>query len=280
MSSTQVDIQSYDAYVSVVPSSHAISGWVTIALRTSLDASSVRLDTGALSIDEVRVSEQLVTAVSDRARGETIVPLTPDHGLRERLFLRFHGSPTQGVTLTERYVHTVFHTDEWMPCSMDPGDRATLRLRVEVPSSWTVVATGLESGAPVPQPVYSDVTQAPEAAGIESMSRIFEFALDEPHPSYLMGFAAGALLQSRVHDDAPAHTVWSEQPLSPATLSRLVRTSSAAMTLFGQIAGIELPQDRYHQVVLPEVSGQELANMALLGADYVEPFSQDETKTG
>ena len=99
--------------------------------------------------------------------------------------LRYHGTPKSGFRFTGDVFYTVFSTWGWLPCDADPADKATLRLRVELPAALRVYASGAR-GATEPLP--------------DGQQRV-TFTLARPYSTYLFGLAAGRFVERcRVHD--------------------------------------------------------------------------------
>ena len=105
------------------------------------------------------------------------------------LVMSFAGGPKRDVVLTPDEIHTGYFTCELMICDIDrPGDRATLRLALTLPTGFDAVAPG------------ELVSRSSAGPGLET----WRWREDRPYPSYLYGFAAGRYGRATLAVAAPS----------------------------------------------------------------------------
>jgi aminopeptidase N len=168
-----------------------------------------------------------------------------------RITIRYEATPTRGVTVTDGGIWTAFHSWHWMPCTIDPDERATVELTVTGPPGWTVLATG-------------DGPRGPGA----------DHATVMPYPSYLYGFAMGPFERAeRADADGVSIEVWA--PSTTAAVDGIAARTVAALARWRSRFGDPWALDRYVQVLVPGRAAQELAGMAFLSVGYADEFARD-----
>jgi aminopeptidase N len=246
------DVSHYDAAIEVNPADSSVSGVVQLTLRTCHPSDdSVRLAAGRLTIDEV-----LLDGVPVRHAVRPpwlVVHLRRERSASEalRLRVRYRGRPARGMRFGPGFVHTGFHTGEWLVSNPDPADKARLASRVRLPAGYGLVA-GADS---VRRTVLPGGT--------------VEFAWNEGRPfsAYLFGFAAGRFeLREEVQDGLRLRHA--AIGLSPAEAEQALRATAPAIRFFEWASGARFPGRSYSQALLPGAFPQELAGMAVLDAGY------------
>ncbi|SDY32949.1 Peptidase family M1 [Amycolatopsis xylanica] len=153
------DVAEYDLDIGYVPSSKELTGQAKISAKATQSLSSFNLDLHKLTVDAVKVNG--VPAKFSRTGDElTVTPRLPlwkglpftaeitYHGVPEALenprsgpggwrFSESGGAFVQGEPLS---------ASTWFPANDTPRDKAAFQLAVTVPSEWTVVASGRETG--------------------------------------------------------------------------------------------------------------------------------------
>ena len=127
----------------------------------------------------------------------------------------------------------------WFPCHDAPDAKMTSELRVTVPKSWVALSNG-------------DLLEEPDDG---EGPRVFHFAFDAPHPSYLMTLVAGefSVLEDRpaLMPDGRSVPVRYYVPRGhEADGWRSLGTTPRIIEYFSQVTGVPYPWSRYSQVVV------------------------------
>ncbi len=129
----------------------------------------------------------------------------------------------------------------WFPCHDAPDSKMTSELRVSVPEGWVAISNG-------------DLLEEPTAKG---GSRIFHFAFNSPHPSYLLTLVAG---QFSVLEDRPAllpdgrsiPVTYYVPPGREADGWRSFGITPSIIEHFSRVTGVPFPWSRYSQIVVSD----------------------------
>ncbi|MES1211320.1 MAG: hypothetical protein ABUL63_03190, partial [Acidobacteriota bacterium] len=171
-----IDVQSYSLDLEVDPAGKSIAGEVEVRFASQAERlAEAVLDAPGLTIESVRTAEQALPFQIDGDRVR--VPLDPParRGEVRTLEIRYAGRPEKGMRFGPDLVFTFFQTSRWMVSKDDPGDKATLALRLVLPA-------GLDSAA----------SGRPGARETLPDGRVRHvWTEDRPVSPYLYGFAAG-----------------------------------------------------------------------------------------
>lgn len=129
----------------------------------------------------------------------------------------------------------------WFPCHDAPDSKMTSELRVNVPEGWIAISNG-------------DLLEEPPASGD---SRIFHFAFNSPHPSYLLTLVAGefSVLEDRpavLPDGRSVPVTYFVPPGREADGWRSFGITPSIIEHFSQITGVPFPWSRYSQIVVSD----------------------------
>ena len=186
---------------------------------------------------------------------ERVFDLPP--GLRTdrpaRVTVAYHGTAPQGLTFGETWVYSGYHTCTWMICRDDPGEKAAFSIRIDVPSTYKVVA----SGEPAPGRNVWTETQGFSA--------------------YLFGFAAGELTEVTTEVGGVELRLLGVDE-TPESLTRKFAPSADMLRYFAAKAGIGLPHHAYTQVLVPGSEAQEKSSFSIIGKEYLDPILSDPTE--
>lgn len=246
------DILDERADLDVRPAEKRIAGEVEIDLASrSPELREVDLEAPGLEIAGVWSGDRALPFRT--ADGRLIVTLDPParQGETRTLRVRYAGSPQKGLRFGADQVFTSFHTGAWLVSKSDPGDKATLTLRLTLPAGFEVAA----SGHPVSREALPD-------GRVRHVWR-----QDRPHSAYLFGFAA-ARFQEASAAEGPVALHFLSAGLAPAQLATIFGKTGAMLRFFASRAGVPFPSTRYAQVLLPGAPAQEMAEMSLLDEDY------------
>jgi aminopeptidase N len=229
-----------------------IAGEVEIDLASRSPAlREVDLEAPGLTIDGVWSGERPLPFRT--VDGRLLVTLDPParQGETRTLRVRYAGSPQTGMRFGADQVFTAFNTSAWLPSKSDPGDKATLTLRLTLPAGYEVAA----SGHPVSRETLAD-------GRVRHVWRE-----DRPHAAYLFGFTA-ARFQEASAKEGPVALRFLSSGLTPAQLATIFGKTGEMLRFFEERSGVPFPAGKYTQVLLPEGPAQEMAEMSLMDEDY------------
>jgi aminopeptidase N len=184
--------------------------------------------------------EQLSVDVKGKRRGKLRVRYraTPRRGL---YFL----SPDAKVKDRPRQVWSQCQDEDgrhWFPCLDKPHVKMTSELRVTVPHGWVALSNG--------EP------RSPERPRAKGRAWIYHFALNQPHPAYLVTLVAGELA---VVEDRPAElgrrkipVEYFVPPKRKKDVARSLGDTPRMIELFSERTGVPFPWSRYSQVVVSD----------------------------
>ncbi len=249
-------VEHYDAALRLDASSGRITGRVHLrvcALAESL--STVDLDSDELDVTEVRTGRQAlpfsqqVDAVSGGRLTVTFRnPLQP--GTRRTLTINYTGVPKVGLHLSADQAWTEFSTSHWLPSNERPDNRASYRLRLDVPEDWIMVASG--------RCVREHV---------RNHRRISTWIQTVPIPSFVFGFAAGNYHVAEMLNGKSRLRLFSARH-TPDELRRLGQLTSPILDFFTERAGVPYAGESYTQVFTHGSPMQEVGSFTLLPEQY------------
>jgi aminopeptidase N len=184
--------------------------------------------------------DRLSVDVQGKRRGKVRVSYraTPRRGL---YFL----APDAAVKDRPRQVWSQCQDEDarfWFPCLDKPHVKMTSAIRVAVPAGWVVLSNG------EPGPV-----QKPKGRG---KPWVYEYALNQPHPAYLVTLVAGELA---VVEDKPASVGQRKIPVTyfvppkrKKDVARSLGETPRMLELFSERTGVPYPFSRYSQVVVSD----------------------------
>jgi aminopeptidase N len=257
------DVLDYRVDLDVRPTDKRIEGDEEIDLASRTEAlREVDLEAQGLEIAGVSSGGHAVPFRS--ADGKLIVILDPParQGETRTLRVRYAGSPQKGLRFTAGGVYTAFNTSSWLVSKSDPGDKATLTLRLTLPAGLEVAA----SGYPVSRETLPDGRER------------HVWREDRPYSAYLFGFAAAPFTEVTAENTAGAGPVklrFLAPGLTPAQLATVFAGTGDMLRFFEERSGVPYPAGRYTQALLPDGPPQEMAEMALLDEDYGRSVLQD-----
>jgi len=246
------DVIDYRADLDVRPAEKRILGDEEIDLTSRTAAlSEVDLEAPGLAIESVSSAGRALPFRS--ADGLLLVAFDPPlpQGTVRTLRVRYAGSPQKGLVFTADGIYTVFNTSSWLVSKSDPGDKATLTLRLTLPASLTVAA----SGHPVSRETLPD--------GRERHT----WREDRPYSAYLFGFTAARFQEANSAAGSVKLRLLAPH-LTPAQLATVFTGTADMLRFFEQKSGVPYPAGSYTQSLLPDGPPQEMAEMALMDEDY------------
>lgn len=250
------DVLSYSADIDVRPAEKAVSGEVVIALESRAETlSEVILDAPGLTIQKVEEDGVALAHRSEEGRLRVTLGRPARRGEARTLRIRYAGSPEKGMRSGPETVFTFFHTDRWMVVKSDPGDKATLDLRLTLPEGLEVVASGRRiSRDALPDGRVRHVWKE-----------------DRPVSPFLYGFAAARFQEASTQAGSEEHPVelrFLAPGFTPEQLRTIFARTGEALRFFERRAGVPYPGGHYAQALLPDAPAQEMNLLSLLSEDY------------
>jgi aminopeptidase N len=255
--SASFDVRSYSADIDVRPADKTVSGEVAIALESRAEGlSEVVLDAPGLTIRSVEEDGKALAHRTEEGRLRVTLGRPARKGEARTLRIRYAGSPEKGMKASSEAVFTFFHTDRWMVVKSDPGDKATLDLRLTLPEGLEVVASGRRiSRDPLPD---GRVRHA--------------WKEDRPVSPFLYGFAAArfqeAGAKAETGEGKPVELRFLAPGFTPEQLQTIFARTDEALQFFERRAGVPFPGGHYAQALLPEAPAQEMNLLSLMSEGY------------
>lgn len=249
------DALDYDVALRVDAEKRAVSGVSTVTFRALAGAEAFELSDNSLRIDRATLDGRPLKVARDGKR----IRFEPERPLVQRkvsrLRLAYSGKPARGLTFTERAVYTGYFTCDWMFCDQDaPGDKATLTLRLDLPTRSHTVASGER-----------------RRRAVRAGRLIETWRETRPQGAYLFGFAAGDLISARLrHPNIDLRVLSESAP--EADLARMFQDTGPMLDFFQAKAGLPFPGRRYTQVLTDKAEAQEVSSFSLVGRPYMDPI--------
>jgi len=230
---------------------------ITLAKQNGARPESIELDCGDLSVDNVSSGKQALKFSQAEHRLRIFLPRSTPR----QIAIQYHGAPRRGVRFfpDRMQVYTVFSTSQWMICIDDPNERATLRLRLIVPSDLTTVGNGSFAGK---QPSGSART-------------VHEWRQEMPAPSYTYGFVVGRLHTVSERHGSTALNYLAEQ-YTAEKLQQIFRDTADMMQFYEDRSGVKYPGASYSQVLAAGGVEQEMAGFTALREKYGQGVLDNE----
>ncbi|MEO8216922.1 MAG: M1 family aminopeptidase [Acidobacteriota bacterium] len=251
------DVLHYDVALRVDPPAGSISGVARLRIVARERIQDLDLDADSLSIDEIMDVARPPGAGrklefqcdSGHLHIHLQQPLEPKGNLE--ISIRYTAKPEHGIRFTPDQVFTAFHTEAWLPSIMDPDDRATFRLSLNLPAGMTVVSNG-----------------APDKVRRNGKGRETHL-WNEPraYPAYLFGFAAGRLHCIEPRRAHPGLT-FCAAATPAADLQTIFKDVPRMISFFAEKAGVSYPEPRFAEFLMEKGVPQEAAGYAVLPESY------------
>jgi len=267
----------YDVQLEPRLESRTVNGTVTLSVIVHRDdvasaGTTITLDRGRLEIDRVQEGASGRAFVVDGSRVRITLPLERsnderragplDRPVTRTLTITYHGAPSSGLVFNavREQIYTVFSTSQWMVAIDDPSARATLRLRLTMPRTWTASASGREIAR----------------REVPGNNVVMEWEQDRPVPTYTFGFAAGAFSEAT---DRASRTAlrFLGRGFTESELRRVFGETAQMIAFFEERTGVPYPGDTYVQALVVRTAGQEMAGLSIVSEEYGRAVIDDPT---
>jgi aminopeptidase N len=270
----------YDVQLEPRLESRTVNGTVTLSVIVHRDdvasaGTTITLDRGRLEIDRVQEGASSRAFVVDGSRVRITLPHERsnderragplDRPVTRTLTITYHGAPSSGLVFNavREQIYTVFSTSQWMVAIDDPSARATLRLRLTMPRTWTASASGREIAR----------------REVPGNNVVMEWEQDRPVPTYTFGFAAGAF--SEVTDRAGRTALrFLGRGFTESELRRVFGETAQMIAFVEERTGVPYPGDTYAQALVARTAGQEMAGLSIVSEEYGRAVIDDPSAIG
>lgn len=251
--SAAIDVLNYDAAIEPDLAAKTITGVVSIKFMSRAgNLSEIVLDAQELQIEEV--SEDGAAIKFEVKEGKITIRLAraAREGEARTLKISYKGKPTRGLKFYDDHLYAAYNTPRWMVCNFEPGDRATIVLRLTLPENFKAVANG--------EPVLKKSLQGSRAQYI--------WREDAPVPPYVYGFAAG-LFQEVIRSKGKVQLFFLARSIyTPSEVERIFVDTADMLDFFERRAGRPYPEKRYTQVLASGNVMQEMSAFTALRENY------------
>ncbi|MEM8889349.1 MAG: M1 family metallopeptidase, partial [Bacteroidota bacterium] len=254
----KLDVLNYELSLEPNIDEGSIEGRLSICFKLTNAAQSIQLDARKLSIDEVKG----LNVKSYRQRDEKlIVNLKYSHLLEQEIHIRYQGKPNRGLIFdsTQQTAHTVYFTQDWMPCNFLPGDRAKLSLNIWIPKGQQCIASGELRGV------------------IEKEDRVL-YKWDQTYetPAYTYGFAIGPFKEA-LDQYKGIKLKYYSRDLSKRELHKVYEETPNILRFFEEKSGIPYVQQAYSQVLVGS-NYQDMSGLAVFNTTYPAAVFKDSSE--
>jgi aminopeptidase N len=248
-----LDVLHYDVAIEPNLTEQTIAGELTVSFASRVShLSEIALDAQELQIEEV--SENGRALKFEIKEGQVFIGLARATKIGETRSLKilYRAKPTRGLKFFADHLYAAYNTARWMPCHFEPGDRATLALRLIVPDSFRMVANG----------------ELVEKKSLPQGRAQYLWKEEAPVPPFIYGFAAGRF-QEVVRDKGDVRLFFLARDIyTPDEIERIFSDTSDILAFFEKRAGVPYPEKRYTQVLASGNVAQEMSAFTVIRENY------------
>lgn len=251
--SAPVDVLHYDAEIKPDLAERSIAGIVQIRFASRVNnLSAVELDAQELVVEEISENGSALRFEATEGRLTVRLAQPARAGEIKTLKIRYRARPTRGLRFYDDHLYAAYNTPRWLVCRFDPGDKATLVLKLTLPTSMRVVANG-------------ELVQKTPLANNQTQ---YVWREDAAIPPYTFGFAAGRFQEVVTKKGKVQLVSFARNIYTPAEIKRIFADTSDMLEFFESRAGVAYPARRYTQVLASGNIMQELGEFTLLRESY------------
>jgi aminopeptidase N len=247
------DVLHYDAEIEPHLSEQAIAGVVSITFVSRVNnLSEVTLDAVELQVAGVSENGSALEYEARAGRVRIRLARAMRAGEAGTLKIVYRGKPTRGLKFYPDHLYAAYNTPRWMVCNFDPGDKATLALRLTLPSDFTMVANG----------------NLVEKRTLPDGRTQYLWREEAPVPPFILGFAAGKFQEVvKVKGDVRLFFL-ARDIYTRAEIERIFADTSDMLDFFESRAGVAYPLKRYTQVLASGSVAQEMSAFTVMRENY------------
>jgi aminopeptidase N len=243
------------------PDAQTIRGTVAITLnRPGMAGDALTLDRGDLEIESVNSDRGPLRF--DMSPRQLVIRFADPTAHHRRITIGYRGTPKSGLVFfpERRVMYTLFATSQWMVAQDAPSQRATLRLRLVVPRSWSVVSNGREVAR----------------RHLSSREDVSEWRQERAVPTYTFGFVAGELSTTTSQAQGTRlRYVSAAGEFSTTEMQRIFGESARMLAFYQRRAGVRYPGPNFAQILVPRTAGQEMAGFSVVSEGYARAVLVD-----
>ena len=266
----QFDFEKVDAYLKIYPKERFVTGSVTYHFETLESADTLFINAKQMQFSEVLLNGDPVEFSSD----ETGIYLIHEFNISESntVSLNYEVHPKKAMYFinwefpdledSKKQVWTQGqgkYTSSWLPSIDDMREKAEFDLKIEFPEGFEVVPNGVQTSN----------------SAVNDSVRLWEFDMQKPMSSYLVGIAAG-IYKSKKQTTATGNKLqFYYLPEDSTLVEPTYRYSAEIMEFFEKEIGVEYPWEYYKQIPVQEFlySGMENTGTTI----FSEALMTDET---
>ncbi|HEX8175818.1 MAG TPA: M1 family metallopeptidase [Pyrinomonadaceae bacterium] len=247
-----IDVLHYEVTIEPNLQEQTIAGEVRISFVTRVkNLSELSLDAQELQVEEV--SDAGVPLKFEAREGKLFIQFPRALSSQTRVLkIRYRAKPARGLKFFADHLYAAYNTPRWMVCNFDPGDKATLALKLILPDDFKMVANG--------------ELLRKESAGQNRTAHVW--VERGSVPPFVFGFAAGKFQEvTRVKGDVRLFFM-ARNLYTPAEIERIFADTSDIMEFFEERAGVRYPLKRYTQVLASGSVAQEMSAFTVIRENY------------
>jgi aminopeptidase N len=247
----EIDVLRYSAEIEPDLTEKSVQGQVTIVFNVTRMGDKVEFDCGDLQIESVQSNGKQISFESKNGK-VSISPGTTTENHSYEVTFKYHGSPSRGINFfpEQEEVYTVFSTSQWLVCKDQPDDKATLQLKVTIPSRLKAVGSG-------------DIQKQTR---IPDDKTIIEWSLSEPFPTYTYGFAIGPY--NEFVDSGNLTLRYLSAAYTSTELEKIFGGTRNIIQFFEQRSGVSYKRKSYTQILGEGNVSQEMAGFTVIRLNY------------
>ena len=250
---TNINALHYEVSIEPNLSEQTIAGEVSIGFVSRVNnLSEIALDAQELQIEGASAGgSQLKFETKD---GKLFIHLTRALNLNESYVLKiqYRAKPTRGLRFFADHLYAAYNTPRWMVCNFEPGDRATLALKLILPDDFKMVTNG-------------ELVRK-ESVGQNRTAHIWLESASVP--PFVFGFAAGRFQEVERKAGNVRLFFMARDLYTPAEIERIFADTSDIMNFFEERAGVSYPLKRYTQVLASGSVAQEMSAFTVMRENY------------
>jgi aminopeptidase N len=210
------------------------------------------LDAQELQIEEVSENGAALKFEAKEGRVAIRLKSAVRAGETRTLKISYQAKPTRGLKFYEDHLYAAYNTARWMVCNFDPGDKATIVLRLTLPENFKAVANG--------EPV--------EKKNLPGNRAQYVWREDAPVPPYVYGFAAGRFQEAVISKGNVQLFFLARSIYTLSEVERIFADTTDMLDFFEKRAGHPYPQKRYTQVLASGNVMQEMSAFTVIRENY------------
>ena len=260
------DVTHYEAQVEPDITKKTVTGKVLIRLTSRVDnLALIEFDCGELIVDSVREGRETRTFLRSDGRLKISLSRPAKANERREIEVEYHGTPRRGIRFFSEpaQVYTVFSTSQWLVCVDAPDDKATLHLKLIVPTEFNTVANGRFAGR----------------RNTKENKVVHEWFQAVPVSSYIFGFAAGRF-RTLTQKHGRVQLRYLAMQFNAKEMLQIFRDTADMISFFERRAGVRYADSTYTQVLASGGVAQEMSGFTVMSESYGRRVLANERDVG